>query len=116
VYGEYPLYSLLVKMRTGGVFILVDKISKYVKKRSTVVLGVFIVLWMVVVAELFSLQVINHKKYQQSVSENVQRMNTVSAERGKIKDKITLFLLRTSPFGVYLYRLLILKIRPRHPS
>ena len=87
MYGEYPLYSLLVKMRTGGVFILVDKISKYVKKRSTVVLGVFIVLWMVVVAELFSLQVINHKKYQQSVSENVQRMNTVSAERGKIKDK-----------------------------
>ncbi len=87
VYGEYPLYSLLVKRGQEVSFALFGKISKYVKTRSTVVLGVFIVLWMLLVGRLFSLQVINHQKYQQSVSENVQRMSTVSAERGKIKDK-----------------------------
>ncbi len=63
------------------------KLSKYIKKRSMAVLIIFIAMWSFLVGRLFMLQVVNHKKYQQSVSDNVQRMSTVSAERGEILDK-----------------------------
>ncbi len=62
-------------------------ITKYIKRRSTVLLLFFIILWSVVVGRLFMLQVIHHKEYQQSVSDQVQRSSTVSAERGEILDK-----------------------------
>ncbi len=48
---------------------------------------IFIVLWGIVVGRLFLLQVVHHKEYQQSVSEQVQRTSTVSAERGEILDR-----------------------------
>ena len=41
----------------------------------------------VIVGRLFMIQVVNHKKYQQSVTDQVQRTNTVSADRGEILDK-----------------------------
>jgi len=63
---------------------LYGKLEKYIKRRSTVVLIIFIVLWAVIVGRLFGLQVIDHEKYQQSVTDQVQRMSTVSAERGDI--------------------------------
>jgi len=64
-----------------------SKLDKNIKKRSTALLLVFIVLWVGLVIRLFWLQVIHHKEYQQSVSNQVQRTNTVSAERGEILDK-----------------------------
>ncbi len=48
---------------------------------------IFIILWGIVVGRLFLLQVVHHKEYQQSVSEQVQRTSTVSAERGEILDR-----------------------------
>lgn len=63
------------------------KMDRFIKKRSVVVLLVFIALWGALVARLFYLQIVCHKKYQQSVVDNVQRMNTVKAERGIIYDK-----------------------------
>lgn len=64
-----------------------EKMSKYIKSRSTVIVIVLILLWSVIVGRLFYYQVINHKKYQQSVADQVQRTSTVSAERGEILDK-----------------------------
>ena len=64
-----------------------DSLNRFIKRRSTVLVVVFIALWGIVVGRLFLLQVVHHKKYQQSVAEQVQRTSTVSAERGEILDK-----------------------------
>ena len=66
---------------------LYGRLSKYIKTRSTAVLIIFVLLWGVIVGRLFMIQVVNHKKYQQSVTDQVQRTNTVSADRGEILDK-----------------------------
>ncbi len=63
------------------------KLNKFIKRRSTALLLFFVVFWGVLVGRLFWMQVIHHKEYQRSVSDNVQRTSTVSAERGEILDK-----------------------------
>ncbi|MBQ4115854.1 MAG: hypothetical protein IJD37_00610, partial [Clostridia bacterium] len=63
------------------------KLNRFIKRRSTALLLFFIVFWSVLVGRLFWMQVIHHKEYQRSVSNNVQRQSTVSAERGEILDK-----------------------------
>lgn len=64
-----------------------DRMNRFVKGRSTVLLLVFILLWGLLVGRLFWLQVINHKEYQQKVVDNVQKTSTVQAERGEILDR-----------------------------
>lgn len=66
---------------------MANNINKYIKRRSTAVIIIFIALWAVIVVRLFLLQVVHHKEYQQSVANQVQRTNTVSAERGEILDR-----------------------------
>ncbi len=63
------------------------RLASFMKKRSTIVLIIFAVLWGILVCRLFTLQIIQHKQYQQSVTDQIQRTNTVSAERGEILDK-----------------------------
>ena len=63
------------------------RLTKYIKTRSTWALIIFVAMWAVIVGRLFWYQVIHHKEYQQSVSDQVQRMNTVAADRGEILDK-----------------------------
>ncbi len=63
------------------------KLNRFIKRRSTALLLFFIVFWSVLVGRLFWMQVIHHKEYQRSVSNNVQRQSTVSAERGEILDR-----------------------------
>lgn len=63
------------------------RLGKFIKTRSTILLLVFILAWGLLVGRLFLLQVIHHKEYQQIVSDQVQRSNTVAAERGEILDK-----------------------------
>ena len=64
-----------------------ENLAKTIRKRSTWLVIIFIALWGAVVGRLFFLQVIHHKEYQQSVSDQVQRTSTVSAERGEILDR-----------------------------
>lgn len=63
------------------------KMNRDIRKRSTAVLIMFIVLWTALVGRLFYLQIIKHKEYQQIVTNNVQRKSSVSAERGEILDR-----------------------------
>ncbi len=64
-----------------------ERMSTHIKKRSTVIVIALILMWSVIVGRLFYYQVIHHKKYQQSVADQVQRTSTVSAERGEILDR-----------------------------
>ena len=64
-----------------------ENMSSFIKKRSTIIVVAVILMWSVIVGRLFYYQVIHHKEYQQSVADQVQRTNTVSAERGEILDR-----------------------------
>ena len=49
-------------------------------------IGIFAILWIVIIARLVQLQIFEYEKYQGKVTSNVQKESTVDANRGEILD------------------------------
>ncbi|MCD7831001.1 MAG: PASTA domain-containing protein [Firmicutes bacterium] len=62
------------------------KISGTITKRSFVVLGVFVVLWILICVVLFNLQITSYDYYQEQVVTQLTKETTVTATRGVIYD------------------------------
>lgn len=60
--------------------------DRRIPPRSIFLLGVFFLLWCLVIVRLFNLQIIDYDYYLNRVINNIQRQTTVSAERGIIYD------------------------------
>ncbi len=57
-----------------------------ITKRSFLVLGVFVILWIAICAVLFNLQIISYDYYQEQVVTQLTKETSVSATRGAIYD------------------------------
>ena len=63
-----------------------NKINRHIPGRALTIILVFMALWAVLVIRLFSLQIIQHEKYEARVIDNIERETLVSANRGIIYD------------------------------
>jgi len=61
-------------------------ISKRITRRALVVLGVFILLWILLSVVLFKLQILSYDYYQNLVIQQMTKETTVTASRGSIYD------------------------------
>lgn len=62
------------------------KIGSDISKRSYVVLGVFVLLWIALCGVLFNLQINSYDEYQGRVLDQITKETTVTAKRGDIYD------------------------------
>ncbi len=63
-----------------------NRTNRHIPGRTLVIILLFMILWLVLVIRLFSLQIINHEKYEAKVIDNIERETRVSANRGIIYD------------------------------
>ena len=63
-----------------------NRTNRHIPSRTLAIIIIFMVLWAVLVIRLFSLQIINHEKYEAKVIDNIERETNVSANRGIIYD------------------------------
>ena len=61
-------------------------ISKRITRRALVVLGVYILLWILLSVVLFKLQILSYDYYQNLVIKQMTKETTVTASRGSIYD------------------------------
>ncbi len=63
-----------------------NRTNRLIPGRTLTIILVFMALWAVLVIRLFSLQIIQHEKYEAKVIDNIERETEVSANRGIIYD------------------------------
>ena len=63
-----------------------NRTNRHIPGRTLTIILVFMALWAVLVIRLFSLQIIQHEKYEAKVIDNIERETEVSANRGIIYD------------------------------
>ncbi len=60
--------------------------NRRIPGRSMIILLGFMMLWCIIILRLFKLQIIDYNMYQNKVINNIQRVTTLSADRGEIYD------------------------------
>lgn len=63
-----------------------NKTNRHIPARTLVIVLVFMAMWAVLLIRLFTLQIIDHEKYEARVIDNIERETVVSAKRGTIYD------------------------------
>ena len=64
-----------------------DFLKKFFSSRLFVLAAVFIVFFGIILARIFTLQVVNGKSYQENFSLKIQMKQPINAARGNIYDK-----------------------------
>lgn len=65
---------------------MANKMNKKLPGRVFLIVGLFMLLWAVLIIRLFYLQIIDNEKYEKNVIDNVERETSVNANRGIIYD------------------------------
>ncbi|MBQ4562137.1 MAG: PASTA domain-containing protein [Clostridia bacterium] len=63
-----------------------NRANRHIPGRTLTIILVFMALWSVLIIRLFSLQIIQHEKYEAKVIDNIERETNVAANRGIIYD------------------------------
>lgn len=63
-----------------------NKTNRKIPGRTLVIILLFMAMWTVLIIRLFTLQIIDHEKYESKVIDNIERETDVSANRGIIYD------------------------------
>ncbi len=63
-----------------------NKTNRHIPGRALTIILVFMAMWAVLIIRLFSLQIVQHEKYEAKVIDNIERETNVSANRGIIYD------------------------------
>ena len=62
------------------------KMNRRIPGRTLVIILLFMIMWAVLIIRLFTLQIIDHEKYEAKVIDNIERETSVDANRGIIYD------------------------------
>ena len=69
------------------IYDIKDFLKKFLSSRLFVLAAVFIVFFGIILARIFTLQVVNGKSYQENFSLKIQMKQPINAARGNIYDK-----------------------------